>query len=377
LKYILPHTLQNSTWWQQLLTRPQHQILTQLVFARLSANSDTMTISTWVGPEAVLRLPATTHVLQIAEWIVDTVLEQPEPGRLIHVIRVADNQQPGIESLLDLANRLEQEPIAWVPSVLGDAVSWAVEADPLTVADGGPFLDRLNFRQLLPRFGANLATPSCTLVSGDPGTGKTYLQDFCKSFAARRKDLAVGYSKLGSSGLKDFPPRIPAVELAQGLGTDLTKAPTPHADQHRDAKNLAAWIAAYTPLRRVPALAILDDFGATELNEAVHTLVLELVRLIQTDDKAKEKLRVVLLGYDPQRLTNEGLQYEPHILEYVDTSHIEQWLRLRFPGHAEYRYQGAIEALEAQQVPARGSTRLRTLNTLVQLISGQFQTVGP
>lgn len=359
-----------------MLSPPQSQTLTQLVFAKLGVNPSSDEISVWVGRQAVWQLPTANRVLQVAEWIVATVLDQPTPDDLIRVIRSADNQQPGFESLLELAKRLQMDPGAWVPGRRGGPDDWTIKADPLTVGDGEPFLDRLQFRQFLPRIGQDLTMPRCMLVTGDPGSGKSYLQDFCKSFAARRKDFVVGYTKLGSSGLQDFSPRIPSMDLANGLRPDMSKVPSVHADQHRDAKNLAAWITAFTPQRPVPALAILDDFGATQLNEAVHTFVLELVRLVQTDDIAASKIRVVLLGYDPRRLTEEKLQYETHILEHVDTEHIDEWLRLRFPNQPDYRYQLAVEEL-AKKIPERGPTRLRLLNIWLNLISAQFKAAGP
>jgi hypothetical protein len=360
-----------------LLTSPEIQTLTQLIFAQLGVNPSVATISVWVGKQAVQDLPAAALVVDVARWIVTTALAEPTPDRLIQVINAADNQEPGFESLKELARRLTADPGAWVPSRRDGPVDWTLDADPLTVPDGLPFLDRLDFRRLLPRVGHELTMPTCVLVRGDSGAGKSYLQDFCKSFAAQRKDFAVGYTKLGSSGLKDFSPRIPPSDLAQGLGTDRSKLPPFHEDQHRDARNLAAWIAFYTPRRPVPSLAILDDFGASELNAAVHTFVLELVRLVQSDEKVAEKLRVLLLGYDPKRLSDENLAYETHILEHVEMTHIDEWFRKRFPGHPEYRYQGAMDELDAKKIPPRGSMRMRTLNTFVHMISGQFQSAGP
>lgn len=358
-----------------MLTPPQKQTLTQLVFAQLGVNPSTQDVSVWVGEQAVGQLPTAARVLQVAEWIVATVLDQPTPKDLIRVIRAADNHQPGFESLLELARRLDNDPDAWVPSRRSGPDDWALDSDPLTVPDGGPFLDRLRFRQLLPRVGEKLSMPTCMLVRGDTGSGKSYLQDFCKGFAARRKDFVVGYTRLGSSGLKDFSPRIPSMELATGLRTDLSKAPAIHEDQYRDARNLAAWLTAYTPRQQVPGLAILDDFGAAGLNEAVHTFVLELIRLVQSDERVAQKIRIVLLGYDAERLSREKLQYELHVLEHVDIKHIDQWLRLRFPDHPEYRYKGAVDALSTI-VPDAGVTRLRMLNLWVSMISEQFKTAA-
>ncbi|MET4085611.1 hypothetical protein [Bradyrhizobium sp. S3.5.5] len=359
-----------------MLTPSEFQTLAQLVFEKLGVNPSSDEISVWVGRQAVWQLPTANKVIQVAEWIVTTVLDQPTPDDLIRVIRSADNQQPGFKSLLDLATRLQREPGAWVPARKGGLDDWTITADPLTVGDGEPFLDRLKFRQFLPRIGQDLTMPKCMLVTGDSGSGKSYLQDFCKSFAASRKDFAVGYTKLGSSGLQDFSPRIPSMDLANGLRPDMSKVPAFHADQHRDAKDLASWITTFTPQRAVPALAILDDFGATTLNEAVHTFVLELVRLVQKDEMAARRIRIVLLGYDPKRLTDAKLQYDTHILEHVDTEHIDEWLRLRFPDQPDYRYRSAVEELE-ELIPERGPTRMRMLNIWVNLVSAKFKPAGP
>jgi hypothetical protein len=360
-----------------LLNKNEHQVLTQLVFFRLGANTDVQTISIWVGRNDVSRLPVTTTVWQIAEWIVDTVLRQAKPDGLVRVIRLADNHQAGFESLLKLAERLENEPGFWKPVGSAEVVSWALDEDPLIVDDGGPFLDRLDFRRLLPRVDGELTTPTCLLVHGDEGTGKTYLQKFCQGFAAQRKDFALGFSKLGSTGLKDIPPRTVAQELAHGLGTDVNKLPKlPNPDPHRDALLLAAWITSYTPRRKVPALAILDDFGLPDLNEAVHTFVLELVRLVQHDEQVAQKIRVVLLGYPAERLSQKGLQYVTHVLEYVDDSHIDKWFRQRFPNHPEYRYEDVITVLNQEQIPP-GNRRMRDLCNFVKMVSSQFEMGRP
>ncbi|WP_439406209.1 hypothetical protein ACNJX9_33025 [Bradyrhizobium sp. DASA03076] len=62
--------------------------------------------------------------------------------------------------------------------------------------------------------------PTCMLVRGDTGSGKSYLQDFCKGVAARRKDFVVGYTRMGSSALKDFSP--PGARIGQIIQSELS-----------------------------------------------------------------------------------------------------------------------------------------------------------
>jgi len=355
-----------------LLTPSQRDILAQLIAAQLPQPLSAQGVSTWVGSlQAAVEMTFAPTPLENARAIISVVLALSTPNQLIYVIGRADSQQPGFQSLLDLRAQLQADPSQWVPAGVSQVIAWSVESDPLTVDDGRPFVDRKDFRNLLPRL-HKLDTPNCLLIQGDEGAGKSYLHDFCKSVVNGRKgSFFVGYTKLGSSGLATLPPRLPAMEIAAGLGTAVEGMPTEHEDPHRDAKNLAAWIAHFTPKRPVPGLAVFDDVGASGVNEAVHTFIHELIGFIQTNSSVADRLRVVLIGYDPQRLIDKDLKYQTHILEHVYAPQIDEWLRQRYPNRPNYLYEDTARQIAAR-IPQAGSTRMRSLCNHLHLLSGKF-----
>jgi hypothetical protein len=320
-----------------LLTASQRDVLALLFAAKLPNPLTAERASIWVGSvQAAAEMSFAPTPLENARLIINVVLALPTPAQLIAVITEADNAQSGFQSLLDLKARLEADPSQWAPTGVRPGMAWSIDSDPLIVDDGRPFVDRKNFRDLLPRL-HKLNTPTCLLIEGDEGTGKSYLHEFCKSCVKGRKgSFFVGYTKLGSNELATSPARLPAMDIASGLETALEAYPAEQADPHRDAKNLAAWIINFTPKRAVPGLAVFDDVGTSGVDEAVHTLIYELIESIQKNPPVADRLRVVLIGYDPQRLVAKNLQYATHILEHVDTPQIDEWLRMRYPNRPDY-----------------------------------------
>ncbi|MBR0820268.1 hypothetical protein [Bradyrhizobium liaoningense] len=354
-----------------MLSPPQRQVLARLILDQLSTSPSVQEIGTWVVPSARFEVPNSGFTINLAEWIVTSALAQSTPDQLVVVIRRADNQQPGIESLLALATQLENTPNIWVPVAFSAVISWSPNDDPLTVLDGRPFVDRANFRDLLPRT-QQPDTPKCVLVQGEEGHGKSYLHDFCRSFAEGRRDFFVGYTKIGSSGLASLSPRDLAIEIGGGLDTNFNSFPPDHADPHRHAKDLASWVLSFTPKRRVPGLAVFDDVGASGVNDGVRTFIHTLIRSVQDDAAAAEKLRVVLIGYDEKRLQSEKLNYQTYVLEYVDSAAVELWLRKQYPGRPDYLYEETIKQLNVR-VPLSGSTRMRSLCNHLHSLRGKFQ----
>ena len=219
-----------------MVTENQQRALKVLLVPRLGSNPSSAVVEPFVGAELSLRLPVSTAVIQVAEWVIDQTLSQDQPTLLIKLIRRLDDGSARVASLVDLADELEADPSCWqAPST---TVDWSLDGDPLQVIDGRPFVDRSAFRQLIPRLGSSDPTPSCTVVLGDDGHGKTYLTEFCKGLASHweRKQpnlLRVGFSQCPTSTLSDLTPDLLAIDLATGLDADFALMPRPHEDEHR------------------------------------------------------------------------------------------------------------------------------------------------
>ena len=362
-----------------MIAEPQQTALKILLMPRLGANPTNVVVAPFVGQTLARQLPVSSAVIHVAEWIVDQALAQDGPDMLINIIRRLDDGSSHVASLVDLADALEADPSTWV--VPESRVDWSLDSDPLQVLDGRPFVDRMGFRRLIPRLGADGTTPACTIVQGEDGHGKSYLTEFCKGLAShwgrRQADLLrVGLSQCPSSTLAELTPDVPAVDLAAGLGTDLAMMPRPHEDEHRFARNLASWIAETTPAGPLPALAIFDGFARAGVPAPVRTFIEELVRSVQQNPDVSARLRIMLLGYDAGRLESKNLFFERCVLEHVGAEHLEQWFRKRYPGQPNYRYEETVDLIQ-ERLPADGSMRMRRLCTLVRVAGAGFGGSGP
>lgn len=357
----------------------QQKALKLMILPRLGSNPTTSVVAGFVGDEVSLRMPVTSIVSQVAEWIIDQALAQDSPTMLIHIIHKVDDESQRMASLIDIAAELAAHPERWPDHNPVAAVDWSVEGDPLQISDGRPFVDRSTFRGLIPRLGAD-PTPACTVVKGQDGDGKTYLHEFCKKLAGHwgRKQpglLRVGFSECVPNMVAGLTPDIPAFEVATGLGLDFLQAPRPHEDEHRWGRNLASWITAKTPAGALPAVAIFDGYDRSGLPRPIHTFIEELVRGVQQDPVAKARLRIMLLGYDQGRLEQQELEFESCVLEHVGAADIERWFRRRFPDQPAYRYEETAEMI-ADRLPDNGPLRMRLLCLLMQAATSGFEGSG-
>ena len=191
-----------------MLSFEQRLALAALIQPQLGANPNSTLVASFVGDAVAADMPTTSLVRQIAEWIIDQALQRPTPDIFIRIVTRVDDGTPRVQSLIALVNNLRADPGCWQPITVQDVVDWSVDADPVVVEDGRPFLDRKSFRALLPRQGVG-ATPVCTLIEGGAGSGKTYLHKYCTHFAARWEELKIGFTKAGSSSIRRvWVPRI-------------------------------------------------------------------------------------------------------------------------------------------------------------------------
>ena len=371
-----------TTGMQPILTVAQREALKGVVARRLPANPTIRNIEAYLPPALAEQMPSGI-ALDIADWVISTALAQKTCDALVTIIRVLDTHDETLSSLVKLAGDLDNGTIQWQISLSAGTIDWTVEGDPLQVADGRPFVDRAGFRQLLPRLGA-IDTPNCIVVKGDYGYGKSYLQEYLKMLArhwtgpGENRMLRVGISEFRSGQGSELSPGIPAREL--GVGLELRRPPKAHADLHRYARNLAAWIAGEVPAGPLPALAIFDGYDDSEVSGPVQTLIEELISIVQTDARAGSRLRVILLGYDTGRLDKYGLQYkqdkiglqyQQYVLEHVDDKEIARWFQKRHPGQQSFRYEDAVDLIR-EEVPADGSLRMRHLCVMMQSLSAEF-----
>jgi len=364
-----------------MLSPEQQQSLVVTVQITLPGSSVPNTVvAGYVGETLALSMPTLPSSRQVAQWIVDRALERPDPRLLINLVRKVDNQDPSMASLVRLADELDADPGLWRSTTPLGPIDWSDDGDPLNVKDGSPFVDRAEFRRLLPRHG-RLDTPACTVILGDRGHGKSYLHEFCKQLAqywgqGQPDLLRVGYSECPSSNLSHLDATMVADDLAAGLGTDFTKRPRQHEDPERNAQNFLHWIVDYTPARPLPALVMLDGFDskgvADRVPDDVHMFIEGLVEAVQEDPEVAARMRVVLLGYDLGRLEAQKLRYQTSVLEWVDQQAVSDWFRKRYPGEPDYRYDDAA-AFIIDRLPGQGPHRMRHLCSLVRGTTQQFE----
>lgn len=354
-----------------VITPEQYKTLVSLVVLRMPAAVDAQYISNITGPDLGAATPASTKLETIARWLVDQVLRRPTPNYFISVVTFANNMQAGIASLVALAETLSRDPSLWKP-LSASRPDWAIDSDPLAIPDGRPFVDRLGFRQLLPRIGAP-DTPGCVLVTGDTLGGKSYLSDFCRALMMEREGLKLAYARMPTTSVANDSVRGIAERLGFDLDVPVNHLPGEHAELERDAENLATWIARYSVDRAIPALVILDEFGRAA-SRAHHKFVAILASEVQNDPRVRARLRLVLIDYNKDRLASAGIKHEHYVLEPIESHHLETWFRTRHPGHAEYRYADAAQKIAARLPALQPSERMERLNNLVRAASKTFET---
>jgi hypothetical protein len=354
-----------------MLSPSQYYVLLVTLLQRLPGNPGPAMVAPYVGAELTLEMPVVQSVRDAARWILDQVLAQPQPRLLIRLIRMVDDGDVRMASLVEVAESLDADPARWRSTTPTGEVDWSPLGDPLQVRDGRPFVDRNGFRGLIPRVGSP-ESPPCTVVLGDSGHGKTYLYEFLKQLADQwgQDTLRVAYSACPSSNPSELDAEMIAFDLAPDLRTDFSKKPRRHEDPHRYARNLVHWICDATPAGPLPSLVILDGFDHRSLGDDVHTFIEGLIESVQTDPDVTARLRVLLLGYDVGRLESRGLELTSSVLEWVDEGAIAQWFRKRYPNEPEYRYNDTAAQIH-EMLPEEGSLRMRNLCSLVRMIARQ------
>lgn len=317
----------------------------------------------------------------VAEWIVDRALEHATPDFFIKSVTYLDNNR--VNELVQLATELRTGQTPWRPTGTSTGViDWRIDADPLVVLSGQPFLNREPFRQLLPRHGHDDETPACTVVQGSRGSGKSYLHEYCQQLAqtwtqpgsttdsAPRSLLRIGVSEFPESAT-NMEVDVPALELASGL-RPRGHPPRRYEGDERWAKNLAAWITSETPAGRLPAVAVLDGYGHPNVPPAIKIFIEDLVKTVHGDPEVAARLRVMLLDYDVGRLQAEQLPYESLVLGPLGTTEIRAWFERQFPGRPDFRYDDAVAEIEHQ---LNGRTDMKRLCLLVEQASKLFEAL--
>lgn len=355
-----------------MISAEQQKILATFLFGALPILVTGKDVGIWVGQEAALRIESIDRTFNVAKWIIDQVLREPTPDRFVLMVTTLDNHSGALDTVVKLVEMLQADPAKWVPAGAAPTFDWTVDGDPLSIVDGRPFIDRIGFRHYLPRRGM-LNTPSCIVVLGDSGAGKTYLHEFCKAFSTARQGFRLAHASVGAgSSSAEFAARTVARELAFGLRIKQSTIPPPHEDPLRDAENLAGWLIHYTTEEEVPAVALIDEIGHTDLAESVHRLILELSLAIQKDERKRAKLRLVLMGYDTSGLSAAGINYETYVLEQIEEEHLAQWFRSRFPNHPDYRYSAAAKLVLQRVATHPQRQRMLALNQEVRSTAEEF-----
>ncbi len=354
-----------------MLTPEQREVLEAMIRHSLGGNPGTREVALFVGDEIADDMPIANRLNDLSDWMLRQAMRQPLPNILIRITRRVDTGDGKLSSIVDLADELEADPARWIQWARDRGVDRSIGGDPLHVEDGRPFIDRSAFRGIIPRE-SDTDSPTCILVEGHEGAGKTYLCEYCKCLASHWKNFKVGCTIVGSTNARNINPGTVAIELATGLQTDFARMPRAHEDPHRYARNLVAWITQFTPAKPLPSMMIFDGFDTPRIQDPVRTLIEGLIRSVQDDEQVRRRLRVLLLGYDRERLERKGLSFKPCVLEFVDTKHIEEWLRRRFPDQPDYRYEDTASEIESR-LPPPGGVRLRELCNLVSVANATFQ----
>lgn len=354
-----------------MISNDQQKALVDLVFNQLPVNV-TVGFLQATFPEINLRnIRPQDKTIAIANWIVDQALRASNPTAFIDLVAVAVGPSGALASISTLADDLTAYPQNWVPLGSVPSFDWSLDADPLDILDGRPFIDRQGFREKLPRAGAP-ESPNCLLVKGDTKGGKSYLHDFCRALKESRQGFNVGYAYPFGLPPPVIEVRMVASEIAFGLNTDVRGRPDQHEEPERDAENLAHWIAHYTPESNVPAVAILDAFGHPDMAAAVNRFILTLAAEVQNKPSVRAKLRLVLTDFDESKLLTAGIRFESYVLEPIEAPDIAAWLRKRYPLQPDYRYDDTAATIIGTAARFPIGQRMMFLNQLVRIAGREF-----
>jgi hypothetical protein len=338
-----------------MLSAAQQEVLQQAIMLKLPDNPTTAEIADYVGDQIAGLAPATGPG-GWAQWIVQRILEHENAELFERSMSFLDGHTDRLGELVAVAATFKAYPSSWRPLRSGGGtIDWSLEADPLFVRSGRPFLDREPFRRLLPRLGKTIDTPTCTVIQGSRGIGKSYLHQYLEKVAAEwripgstggdadRTLLRVGVSEFPESST-NMETDIPAFHLSNGLGIR-TAAPRRHEGDERYAQNLAAWIAHDTPTGELPAIAIFDGYGHENVPKPIKTFIEQLVEIVQADADTSGRLRVMLCDYDVGRLARRNLAYTQLVLRPLSDVEIGRWLKRRHPNLPDFRYDDATAVI--------------------------------
>ena len=93
----------------------QRHSLKSLLIPLLGANPSSQVVEPFVGKELASSLPTANAVSQVADWIIDRLLEQDSPDKLIEVVGLVDNSSSDVEPLLGLVEDLKSGSQVWRP----------------------------------------------------------------------------------------------------------------------------------------------------------------------------------------------------------------------------------------------------------------------
>lgn len=345
-----------------MLDDPQRMQLDMLVFHLVGTQPDVHLLVGLVGAEAVKDMPAFDKPFHLAHWLVGTALRAPTAAVLVSLIENAD--AAGIApDLQDLAGRLRADPSLWTRTL----------QDPLVVAKGDPFVDRATVRDLLRTLVTDPDGPACLVVRGDDGEGKTTVGAWLEKLAFQQDGVAIGRYEVRGACAEALTPRDLVSRLAAHLGLPLHRFPRDHEDPHRWAQNAAAWLVRQVQEKGGRHVVVLDEFDHPRLPPCLHTCVLDVAERLGREAPLRASLRLVLLGYDEERLRDRQIPYERRVLEFVDEGMVRDWFSRRFPDQEAFMYEdAAAEVME--RLPAAGPGRMEALCNAVLLVSAGFRT---
>ena len=118
-------------------------------------------------------------------------------------------------------------------------------------------------RQLLTGLRIPAAWQGADIVASPLSRAEETAQLLANGRPVRLDDRLVAYTSAGEGNVQSLHPEFLAMELANDLGTDMSKFPRRHEDPNCAARNLVSWLTHYTPERDVAAIAMFDrfDFG--------------------------------------------------------------------------------------------------------------------
>ena len=158
----------------------QRQALKKLLIPQLGANPSSRVVEPYVGETFSQTLPTASSVSQIADWVIDRLLEQRTPDLMIRAIERLDDETRQAGILLELASELRGhpelwEPAAWPTASVAPLVHWNVPNRNEYFTGRTDLLDTLN--RLLNESKTAALTQA---ITGLGGIGKTQIAvEFC------------------------------------------------------------------------------------------------------------------------------------------------------------------------------------------------------